>query len=623
VPQTEDLHLLFYRAVEAAMRAIADEPELTADFGEEGPRLAGGTAHLPLLPRVPGPLDVGEIRGASDAIALRLRFHDPETHARRRPRGRTARALYEAVEQARVEAIGAGRMAGVAANLSDALEKRCRAKGYDEVADRTDVPIEEAIGIYMRYALSGKPLPPAAQNLVELWRPWLEPRTSDSMTQLRANLEDQARFDEVLRDFIDSLGFDDEDADDDEDMEPDQQQADDSDGEGDSSEGDADADSESGDTDEQRSSAESDASDDESLDDKGMTGDTEDSEQPGRSYMLDDGRNEPDQPLYKAYVTAFDETIDANELCEEAELQRLRAILDERLSGLNSVIGRLANRLQRRLLAQQMRSWEFDRDEGLLDSARLSRVVTNPLMPLTYKLEKETEFRDTVVTLLLDNSGSMRGRPIMLAAMSADILARTLERCGVKTEILGFTTRAWKGGQSRERWLAEERPSNPGRLNDLRHIIYKTADMPYRRARTKLGLMLREGLLKENIDGEAVLWAYQRLLARTEQRRVLMVISDGAPVDDSTLSANPRNYLEQHLHAVVGWIEQFSDIDLIAIGIGHDVARYYERAVTITDAEQLGGAMLEKLAELFEEKPARPLARPKRPARRGRVRPAR
>jgi cobaltochelatase CobT len=321
------------------------------------------------------------------------------------------------------------------------------------------------------------------------------------------------------------------------------------------------------------------------------------------------------RPSYHAYMTEFDEVIDAAELCEADELIRLRAHLDQQLSSLQGLITRLANRLQRRLLAKQTRSWDFDLDEGLLDSARLARVVVNPTYSLSYKQEKETSFRDTVVTLLLDNSGSMRGRPITVAAMSADILARTLERCDVKVEILGFTTRAWKGGRARERWLAEGKPANPGRLNELRHILYKTADTPYRRARRNLGLMLREGLLKENIDGEALLWAHQRLLARAEQRRILMVISDGAPVDDSTLSVNSGNYLDQHLRAVIGWIESASPVELVAIGIGHDVTRYYRRAVTIVDAEQLGGIMTEKLAELFEDEPLtgpRPVPRQRR-----------
>jgi cobaltochelatase CobT len=339
--------------------------------------------------------------------------------------------------------------------------------------------------------------------------------------------------------------------------------------------------------------------------------DTEDSdmdmeageEQPGRPSK----RHEPDfnrgrnEPAYRAFTTQFDEVIDAAELCDADELTRLRHMLDQQLSHLQAVVAKLANRLQRRLLAKQNRSWNFNLEEGLLDAARLPRVIVNPELPLSYKQESDTEFRDTVVSLLIDNSGSMRGRPITVAAMTGDILARTLERCGVKVEILGFTTRMWKGGQSREHWIAGGKPSNPGRLNDLRHIVYKSADAPWRRARKNLGLMLREGILKENIDGEALLWAHNRLIGRPEQRKIMMVISDGAPVDDSTLSVNPGNYLEHHLRQVIDWIELRSPVELIAIGIGHDVTRYYRRAVTLVDVEQLGGTVLEQLAALFEE----------------------
>jgi cobaltochelatase CobT len=342
-------------------------------------------------------------------------------------------------------------------------------------------------------------------------------------------------------------------------------------------------------------------------------GDAETPGEPQRPRQF--GANEPRGPDYRAFSNKFDEIVPAEELCETEELDRLRGYLDKQLSHLQGVVARLANRLQRRLMAQQNRSWEFDLEEGMLDPARLSRVIIDPLHPLSFRAEKDMEFRDTVVTLLLDNSGSMRGRPITVAATCADILARTLERCGVKVEILGFTTRAWKGGQSREHWLIAGKPGNPGRLNDLRHIIYKSADAPWRRARKNLGLMMREGLLKENIDGEALDWAHKRLLGRTEQRKILMMISDGAPVDDSTLSVNPGNYLERHLRWVIEEIETRSPVELIAIGIGHDVTRYYRRAVTIVDAEELGGAMTEKLAELFEEHTAYELPAP-RPRRR-------
>ena len=378
----------------------------------------------------------------------------------------------------------------------------------------------------------------------------------------------------------------------------------DGEGEGEGGEGDADDGGDPEGTDSQDGSADGDSeaeSEMEAEEADAMAG----SEEPGRGrrqWRLGDMLPEnPNEPPYCSYTDEFDEFIDATELCDAEELGRLRAYLDQQLSNMQGVVARLANRLQRRLLAKQNRSWEFDLEEGMLDAGKLARVVTNPLLPLSFKLELDMDFRDTVVTLLIDNSGSMRGRPITVAAMCADILARTLERCNVKVEILGFTTRAWKGGQSREKWLREGKPAAPGRLNDLRHIIYKGADAPWRRARRGLGLMMREGLLKETIDGEGLIWGHNRLVYRPEQRRILMVISDGAPVDDSTLSVNTGNYLEKHLRGAIGWIENQSPVELIAIGIGHDVTRYYQRAVTIVDAEQLGGAMMDKLAELFDE----------------------
>jgi len=595
----------FYQAVEATLRALGLDAEVTAAFDEKFMGgMTGTVAHLTALPQGVKKINIGQIRGEADAIALKLRYHDPDTHSARRPRGRTARALYEAVEQARVESLGARKLPGVAVNLGDALELECKARGYETVKDRTDVPIDQAIGLYLREALIGERVTASARDIVDLWKPWFKARASKNVETLLENIEDQDAFQLEALELIAALGFGDEeqDGDDDQEMDQEEQNPDDTEVNDESDSDEAEGDSQGESSDEQMDgSGEGDMEEDGAMDDEGVNGEGgEETEQPGRSMMRTDG-GPGDEPAYRAFTTQHDETVLAEALCEATELARLRATLDERLASMHGAIGRLANKLQRRLLAQQSRSWEFDLEEGLLDCAKLSRIVTNPMMPLSYKMEKETEFRDTVVSLLIDNSGSMRGRPIMVAAMSADILARTLERCGVATEVLGFTTRAWKGGQSRESWLAQDRPSTPGRLNDLRHIVYKTADMPYRRARNNLGLMLREGLLKEKIDGEALLWAHKRLLARPEQRRILMVISDGAPVDDSTLSANPRNYLERHLIDVVGWMETKSDVDVIAVGIGHDVGRYYQRAVTISDAEQLGGTMLEQLTELFGE----------------------
>jgi cobaltochelatase CobT len=597
----------FKRAVTGCLRALARKPELEVAFAAERPGLMGGKVRLPEPPRKLGKTEAAIVRGHADSIALRLACHDQALHRRLQPAGQQARAVFEAVEQARVEAIGARRMNGVAQNLTAMLEERFHRGKFDQITERADAPIEDALALMVRERLTGLAPPPAAKRLVDLWRPLIEERAGQDLDRLENLVEDQREFSDVVHDLLDALEMGEDRSHDSEDEEDK--------GEEDRRKQESGEDGDAADSDEmQRMSMEDtqvsaedmpdaaaeavDAPTDDMADDTDM-GDAETPGEPQRPRHF--GANEPRGPDYRAFTTKFDETVAAEDLCEAEELDRLRGYLDKQLSHLQGVVARLANRLQRRLMAQQNRSWEFDLEEGQLDPARLSRIIIDPLHPLSFKAEKDTEFRDTVVTLLLDNSGSMRGRPITVAATCADILARTLERCGVKVEILGFTTRAWKGGQSREHWLTAGKPANPGRLNDLRHIIYKSADAPWRRARKNLGLMMREGLLKENIDGEALDWAHKRLLGRTEQRKILMMISDGAPVDDSTLSVNPGNYLERHLRWVIEEIETRSPVELIAIGIGHDVTRYYRRAVTIVDAEELGGAMTEKLAELFEE----------------------
>jgi cobaltochelatase CobT len=611
----------FKRAVTGCLRAIARHPELEVSFAAERPGMVGGKARLPEPPRKLTRADAAIVRGHADSIALRMACHDPAVHRRLVPGGQQARAVFEAVEQARVEAIGARRMQGVASNLSAMLEDKFHRGKFDEVTDRADAPIEEAVALMVRERLTGLSPPPAAKRVVDLWRPWIEGRAGRALDKLEKLVENQRGFGDAVHDLLDSLDMGDDRSreDDEEDSEESQNDEGRKDEEG--------QDGEAADSEElQRMSLEqADASTEDLPEDASEALDAPSAEMPDDSDMGDAdnaaepwrprqrGANEPRGPDYRPFTAKFDETLGAEELCEPEELDRLRSYLDKQLAHLQGVVARLANRLQRRLMAQQNRSWEFDLEEGLLDPARLSRVIVDPLHPLSFKREKDMNFRDTVVTLLLDNSGSMRGRPITVAATCADILARTLERCGVKVEILGFTTRAWKGGQSREAWLAAGKPGNPGRLNDLRHIIYKSADSPWRRARKNLGLMMREGLLKENIDGEALDWAHKRLLSRTEQRKILMMISDGAPVDDSTLSVNPGNYLERHLRWVIEEIETRSPVELIAIGIGHDVTRYYRRAVTIVDAEELGGAMTDKLAELFDEHAP---AEPRMPARR-------
>ena len=616
----------FRRVTAAAMRAISERREVTVNFSAEA-RLVDTQARLPVPSRDLSHEDVAPIRGEADSMALRLRYHDETLHQAKAPAAEAARAVFESLEQVRVETLGSRRMAGIAANLAAALNERCRLKGYARISEKDDIPIADVVSLMARERLSPTPLPPAALNLVDLWRPFLESRINADLDELGRQLGDQAAYAKVLSRLLFHLDLIDE-----SDVQSDEDDAQDSQDQGESSEQDsesdsADAESATAEMSGQPSGEASDADADDA--EERAQSQAQEEMQPGageegsdRPHRRRRGQGndaeERREPAYRAYCVAFDEVVEADDLCDPEELTRLRAHLDQQLSHLQGVVGRLANRLQRRLLAKQSRSWEFNLEEGLLDTGRLARVVVNPLHPLTFKREKETEFRDTVVTLLIDNSGSMRGRPITVAAMSADILARTLERCGVKVEILGFTTRAWKGGQSREKWLADGKPPNPGRLNDLRHIVYKSAEEPWRRARKNLGLMLREGLLKENIDGEALLWAHNRLLARPEQRHIMMVISDGAPVDDSTLSVNPGNYLERHLREMIGWIETRSPVEIVAIGIGHDVTRYYRRAVTIMDAEQLGGTMMEKLTDLFDEDPGRTAPRSARRAAQGR-----
>jgi cobaltochelatase CobT len=610
------------RSIAGCMRAVAQKPDLEVTFASDRPALMGDKARLPEPPRRLNPQDVAVLRGHSDSMALRLACHDAAVHRRLAPEGQAARAVYDAVEQARVEAIGSRRMSGMASNLSAMLEDRYHRGGkYEEITDRADAPVEDAVALMVRERLTGLKPPPAAAKIVDLWRDFVEDRAGRDLDRLLKNIEHQRDFARSVRELLSSLDMADDAALDPEDEESEDENEADQEQQG---EGDAEQDA-------QGDRAEIEIADDASEDiEEGASeaadaptgelpedADAADSEEASESSRPPSSRsNEMRGPDYKAFSTKFDEVVPAEDLCDADELTRLRAYLDKQLAHLQGVVGRLANRLQRRLLAQQNRSWEFDLEEGMLDPGRLPRIIMDPFQPLSFKREKDMNFRDTVVTLLLDNSGSMRGRPITVAATCADILARTLERCGVKVEILGFTTRAWKGGQSREMWLQSGKPANPGRLNDLRHIIYKSADAPWRRARKNLGLMMREGLLKENIDGEALDWAHKRLLGRPEQRRILMVISDGAPVDDSTLSVNPGNYLERHLRHLIDEIETRSPVELIAIGIGHDVTRYYRRAVTIVDAEELGGAMTEKLAELFEENGPEPprAAAPRRKA---------
>ena len=603
----------FKRALEVCTRAIAGDAEVHVSFQPGKPELIGKDVQLPEPSRLPTKREIAVLRGWADSLALTAACHDNKVHNKLAPGGGEARGVFEAVERARVESLGANRMSGMAQNLAAKIEDQYAHGRFAQVTRREDAPLEDAVALIVRERLTGEKAPATVQPVVDLWRPTIEKRAARVLAKLDTLTEDQAAFGRVVNDLLKALdlveeqseGQHDEDNEDSEES-PDggAEEADESqEGEAGNEKQDQDTD-EQGEAGEQQDAAERADTDDFDADNDGA----EEAETPEPWRPNLNVLDMPERFGYSIYTREFDETVEAEKLASPEELDRLRAFLDKELKTLSSVIARLANKLQRRLLAQQNRAWDFDLEEGALDAARLMRVIIDPMAPLSFKRERDTDFKDTVVTLLLDTSGSMRGRPIMVAAVCAEILARTLERCGVRVEILGFTTRAWKGGQSRERWIGAGKPSGPGRLNDLRHIIYKTADQPWRRARRSLALMMREGLLKENIDGEALAWAHSRLLARPEQRRILMMISDGAPVDDSTLSVNTGTYLESHLRQVIREIETRSSVELLAIGIGHDVTRYYARAVTITDASELAGAMTDKLVELFEEKAPRVVA---------------
>ncbi len=600
----------FKKALAEATKVMADDPDLSVTFTVDPSGISGENMRLPQVTRRMARDEVLLARGVADALALRHKFHDAATHARYAPPGDMARAIYESMEVARCEAMGARMMPGTASNIDHKLAEDAARRGYHNMTSTDEAPLAEAAGYFVRQMATGRDLPKGADNVLNLWRNFIEAEAGDSFDTLDEALSDQQAFARLTRQVIDDLGYGDQLGDDPDANDQDQEE------QAETEEDDQDQDQQQDDAPDTSEEAESERSQDEqqqdeseaqvSMDEMADMESGEEAEMPEADAPPEPPAPPPASeadPNYTIFDTTHDEEIKAEELAEPAELERLRAYLDQQLEPLKGAVSRLANKLQRRLQAQQNRSWEFDLEEGTLDAGRLARVVANPTTPLSFKREKDTEFRDTVVTLLIDNSGSMRGRPISIAAITADVLARTLERVDVKVEVLGFTTRAWKGGQAREKWLAEGRPQTPGRLNDLRHIIYKSADAPMRRTRANLGLMMKEGLLKENIDGEALEWAHRRLLGRPEARKILLVISDGAPVDDSTLSVNPANFLEKHLRDVIALVEKRKQVELLAIGIGHDVTRYYQNAVTITDAEQLAGAITERLAALFDPDP--------------------
>ncbi len=619
-----DSSLAFKSAIGSVVRAISADGELEVSFSADRPVLTPDKARLAALPRTMNMRDISIARGQGDAMAMRLASHDTKMHARRSPAEPDAKAAFDSLEQARVEALGCVRMGGMKTNISHMLEDRMEKAKFAQITEQADAPLAEALGLILRQNLAGLDIPPSGQKIVDLWRDHINELAAESLENLSQNVDDQDAYSLAARALLSDLNLAPQFSHDDPDMaeEEDEESQDEASqqdssgeepeqGEGETQDADMDQDEAQGAEQNEGETQGSDADLEEVAEDAPSEISTENADQ-----SLPEGANALANAFhYKIFTTRFDEIVSAADLCPPEELGQLRALLDKQLDSLHGAVARLANKLQRRLMAQQNRAWQFDLEEGVLDAARLPRIIIDPMQALSFKRETDTEFRDTVVTLLIDNSGSMRGRPITIAAICGDILARTLERCGVKVEILGFTTRAWKGGRSREDWLEANRPQNPGRVNDIRHIIYKSADQPWRHARDNLGLMMREGLLKENIDGEALQWAHQRLLGRPESRRILMVISDGAPVDDSTQSVNQGNYLEAHLRQVIEEIETRSPVQLVAVGIGHDVTRYYSRAVTLLDAEELAGALTDNLADLFDENPA---TRPDRTMRRRR-----
>ena len=599
----EDFLEEFKKAITSTVKVIADNKDLEVIFDNNSFE-SEGTIILPKIENESDLESISTLRGCADSKALMYRFHNKEVFEKNSPQGEKNKKIYEVLENTRVQIIGSNMMRGVKTNLSSLYEKWCDDNNILTANEQSDIDIQNALDIYLRRLASKDLIPFKKNNAVSLWEKWFEKKIGNSAYELLGNITDQEKFAQNVNKIIEELNYYDQ---------------------GNEKNESNNEDEKNNNIDQLDSNEENEIENQSSLnDEENLKSEKEvNSEENNVSFDKDDdqelsesdeGESENTTPQYKneanyekifseyqIYSDEFDETIVAEDLCEEEELNRLRNYLDQQLKSFQTIISRLANRLQRKLLAKQNRSWNFDLEEGLLDTSRLTRIIMDPMYSLSFKKEKDTDFKDTVVSILIDNSGSMRGRPITVAAMSADILARTLERCGVKVEILGFTTKAWKGGKSREHWMQNNKPPAPGRLNDLRHIIYKAADEPWRRSKKNLGLMMREGLLKENIDGEALLWAHKRLQGRYEARKILMVISDGAPVDDSTLSVNSGNYLEKHLRGVISWIENKSSIQLLAVGIGHDVTRYYKRAVTIVDAEQLADVMTEQLVDLFEE----------------------
>ena len=583
----------FKSAVSSTLKAISGNFDLDIKFGNNSSSKEN-SLNLPEIASLKKLQDFVNLRAFADSEALKIKYTDKKIYLENEPEGSIAKSLYAIAEKIRYEKIGSEKLKGVKNNLTQCYESKFKDKKIEEIKTEADVPITEAFELYLRNHFFKIKQTPTKKKVLSYWKDLFDKKLKKKLKELDSCIENQNKFDRLVANLIDDLDFEDSNS---EEKKENKETKNDS------------SDSEKSDNEDNFSPKDENQSESVDLnvvENNPETSDkNEDSEQKevsGDPSVTKSNQQKSSEEKYKIFTNKFDEMKNAEDLENEEEITRLRKNLDQQLTNLQSLVTKLANKLQRQLLAKQNRSWEFDLEEGILDASKLSRVIIDPFHPLSFKMEKEVDFKDTVVSLLIDNSGSMRGRPISVAAICADILSRTLERCSVKVEILGFTTKNWKGGKSREKWNLENKPINPGRLNDLRHIIYKSADKPWRQSKKNLGLMLKEGLLKENIDGEALLWAFKRIATRKEERKILMVISDGAPVDDSTLSVNSGDYLEKHLKKTVKWIEENSKVEILAVGIGHDVTRYYNRAIKIADVQELGDVMINQLTKLFSER---------------------
>ena len=595
--EKEILKERFKSAVSSAVKVISEKFDLEIKFGTNISSKKN-SLNLPEVLSLKNLQDFTNLRAFADSEALKIKYTDKKIYLKNEPEGTIGKSLYAIAEKVRYEKIGSDKLKGIKNNITKCYENKFKNKKIEEIKTEADVPITESFELYMRSHFFKIKPNKATKKILSYWQDLFDKNLKKKLKELDDCLENQSKFNHIVSEMINKLDFADTNSKEKEEQKETQKNKS-------SSENDSGENNQANKEEENQENEYNfniDDADINSMNENDSLNQNETKEIKGDPNLKKRYQKNLFKDNYKIFTNEYDEIKEAEELENEEEIIRLRKNLDQQLINLQNVIAKLANKLQRLLLASQNRSWEFDLEEGMLDASKLSRVIIDPLHHLSYKIEKKTEFKDTVVTLLIDNSGSMRGRPISVAAICADILSRTLERCSVKVEILGFTTKNWKGGKSREKWNLSNKPANPGRLNDLRHIIYKSADKPWRLSKKNLGLMLKEGLLKENIDGEALLWAFKRIVTRKEERKILMIISDGAPVDDSTLSVNSGDYLEKHLKQTVKWIEENSNIEVLAVGIGHEVTRYYKRAIKIADVQELGDVMINQLTKLFSKK---------------------